>query len=733
MFGGVQAGVSASTPDHDGDTVKPPGQDLQDAPTAPAAALPEPGANGAAHTTIPLAPPHVAHPDDPFELPHGRRRRKRLSRARRSARRSRVATVLLSLFVAFVTLFAIAAAATLAWVQDVTQGISIATMPEHLPGINSVIRDDHGRLLARVASTENRIPISGNRISPWLKEATIAIEDRRFYEHGGVDYQGTLRALWADISAGHVVQGGSTIEQQLAKLLYLDDSQTLRRKVQEAVLADQIAAQWSKAKILTTYLNVVPYGGVTYGCQAAAQAYFNTTCRHLTLLQAATLAGIPRSPTDYDPIVHPDAALERRNEVLTAMATNGDITAQRAAALESHPLRVHPPHAVATRQPYFVQYVEQRLAHRYGSSSLQQGGLVVQTTIDQRLQHAAVSTFHAVLSTPGHPAAAIVAMDPRTGAILAFDASTNARTTKYDLPSQAHRQAGSSFKPFALLGAMIYDHIDPESTDYSSAAPYVAKVCTFSLPSCTWKVNNAEPGGGGLLNLHEALDGSVNAVFARLSMDIGPNPTVDMAYRLGIPRRDHLPRVPSIVLGTGLVSPLDMTSAYSTIADGGIYHRPLAITSVKTSTGSTKQSTPPNRNPGRRVIPAWAASEVTSILRDNITCRLGLCTGGGALLSPYRPEAGKTGTVESHQDAWFCGYTPDLAACVWMGFPRGEISMIPAVGSAASFGGGYPATIWHDFVTRAVAVEPKRFPPDDWTPVPPPVGWYQPWTSHVTN
>jgi penicillin-binding protein 1A len=222
-------------------------------------------------------------------------------------------------------------------------------------------------------------------------------------------------------------------------------------------------------------------------------------------------------------------------------------------------------------------------------------------------------------------------------------------------------------------------------------------------------------------------------VFARLSIDIGPDPTVDMAYRLGIPRHDHLPRVPSIVLGTGLVSPLDMTTAYSTIASGGIYHRPLAITSVTGPNGATLKSTPPGRNPGTRVIPAWAASELTSILRDNITCRLGLCTGGGALLSPYRPEAGKTGTVESHQDAWFCGYTPGIAACVWMGFPKGEISMIPAVGSAESFGGGYPATIWHDFMTRAFAVEPRRFPPDDWTPVPAPAGWYRPWTSKVTS
>jgi len=712
--------------------VHPPGQDLQDTfPTPGPAALD--GVHTETHPPAPTGPRRDAWPDDGVGIPRGRRRRKRLGRARRRSQRSRIATVALGLVVGLVTLLAVVAALVFAWVENVTQGVDIATMHEHLPGINSVIRDDHGRMLARVASTENRIPVAGNRISPWLKEATIAIEDRRFYQHGGVDYEATVRALWADVAAGHVVQGGSTIEQQLAKLLFLDDSQTLTRKVQEAELANQIADRWSRSRILSTYLNVVPYGGVTYGCQAAARAYFGTTCAHLTLLQAATLAGIPRSPTDYDPIVHPSAARERRNEVLAAMAASGYITPERAARLERRRLRVHPPHAAPTRQPYFVQYVEQRLSRRYGGTALQQKGLVVQTTIDQRLQHAAQTAFHSVLGAPGDPAAALVAMDPRTGAILAFDASTNAKTTKYDLPSQAHRQAGSAFKPFALLAAMVHDHIDPETTYYSSAAPFVTRVCTVDLPSCTWKVNNAEPGSGGQLNLHTALDGSVNAVFARLSMDIGADPTVDMAYRLGIPRRDRLPRVPSIVLGTGLVSPLDMTTAYATIASGGVYHRPLAITSVKGPTGATLQSTPPAKNPGTRVIPAWAASELTSILRDNITCRLGLCTGGGALLSPYRPEAGKTGTVESHQDAWFCGYTPDLAACVWMGFPKGEISMIPAVGSAESFGGGYPATIWHDFVTQAVSAEPRRFPPEDWTPVPPPVGWYQPWTSTVTN
>ena len=660
-----------------------------------------------------------------------RRGRHRHAQRRRHGLRTVVASVLIS----GMTLSGIGLAAMVLWVDEVSAGIDISTMPEHLPGVNSTILDAHGNQLARVASTENRIPVPASRISPWLVRATIAIEDRRFYQHGGVDYQATLRALWADMTAGQIVQGGSTIEQQLAKLLYLNDSQTLTRKVQEAVIANQIADRWSRSKILTTYLNVVPYGGVTYGCEAAARLYFGRHCADLTPLQAATLAGLPRSPTDYNPLAHPRAAIDRRNEVLSAMASSGDLTTRFAARLSRRPLGLHDPGQQVVHQAYFVQYVEHQLRKRFGERRLQRGGLVVSTTLDQRLQAAAEGAFDSVLTSPDDPAAALVAMDPRTGALLAFDASTNPRDVHFDLPSQAHRQAGSAFKPFALLAAMLDDHIDPETTEYSAAAPFTTALpnCDPIFPSCTWTVSNAEPGGFGMLNLHQALDGSVNAVYARLSMDIGADPTVDMAYRLGIPRSDRLPRVPSIVLGTGLVTPLDMTSAYATIADGGVYHRPLTVTQVRNATGKVHDVSPPSANPGRRAIPEWAASELTSILQDNITCRLGLCTGGGAQLSPARPEAGKTGTVESHLDAWFCGYTPSLAACVWMGFPQGEESMIPAVGSAESFGGGYPATIWRLFMTSALAAEPRRFPPADFPTVSAPAGWYRPWVSHVRN
>lgn len=659
----------------------------------------------------------------------------------------------------FLALLSAGAGGAGVYVYSQVRGLDINKLKPDNPGQNTVIYDRYGVKLATVASVENRTHVTSKEISPWLKTATVAIEDRRFYQHGGVDFQGVIRAMWDNVTAGHIVQGASTIEQQLVKILYLNDAQTFSRKIKEAWLAEQLAGKWSRDKILSTYLDVVQYGGVTYGCEAAAVAFFGVRCKDLGIRQSAMIAGLPQSPTDYNPNVHPVKALVRRNEVLTAMLSVGYLTQARfdravgtnracGVGLPNHPtsvsrttatkcLGLHPTYPYGTeKQAYFVQYVKQLIKQKYGAAALHKGGLQVRTTIDPRLQTAAEQAFHSVLSGPGLPAAALVSIDPRTGEILAFDASTNYKTTKFDLPAQAKRQAGSSFKPYGLMAAMVDKRIDPETTNYSSQAPITIDICGTDpltpnplYPSCNWTVNNAEPSLAGSFNLHVAMDGSINAVFARLSYDIGASNTVNMAYRLGIPRSDHLPVVPSIILGTGLVSPLDMTAAYSTFADGGVRHRPLAITDITSPDGGTIAKT--GKTPGVRVIPDWAASEMNKILYDNIyVCPSNLCTGSAGALSPYRPAAGKTGTVESHLDAWFCGYTPDLATCVWMGFPQGEISMIPSVGSAYSFGGGYPTMIWNRFMTAAFAAEPHKFPPLNFPYIMAPLGTFLPFTSH---
>ena len=642
------------------------------------------------------------------------RRRKRRATNRRRHNRSLMASFVVVLMIVFaaLTVGGVAGAGVAAY--SVVDGLDLKDMKPDYPGVNSKIYADNGQLLYKIPSPQNRSPVTSSHISPWLKKATVDIEDRRFYQHGGVDVDGIFRAAVDDFNAGHVVQGASTIEQQVVRNLYLDNDPTATRKLKEAWLAMQMADDWSKDKILTTYLNIVPYGGVTYGCEAAAEVYFSEHCADLGITQSAMIAGLPQSPTNYNPNLHPDAALDRRNDVLLAMYKNDDLTHKQYERAIATPLKLNPPSArnVTGRQSYWVQYIETLMKNQYGKKALHQGGLEIHTTLDPRLQKAAHQAMREVLHSPGEPSAALVAIDPRSGAIRAFDSTTNPDVAKFDIPGDAKRQAGSSFKPFGLMAAMLYKHIDPETTQYTTQEPFQWTLCLTGDPSCTWTVYNAEPGGGGNVNLHYAMDGSINVVFARLNIDIGPANTARMAHRLGIPNSVYLTPVPSNILGTGLVSPLNMTAAYSTFAANGIRRRPLAITQVQSYNG--KVDTPKvDKNPGVRVIPDWAASEMNSILKDNVTCAVGVCTGGAANLVT-REAAGKTGTVEEHQDAWFCGYTPVLTTCVWMGFPEGDsdaYSMKASVGEANSFGGGYPTQIWHDFMTRAFDGHSQEYPP----------------------
>jgi penicillin-binding protein 1A len=573
-------------------------------------------------------------------------------------------------------------------------------------------------------------------MSKWLKIATVDIEDKRFYEHGGVDYQGIARAFLDDLQAGHVVQGASTIEQQLVRNLYLSDSQTLDRKIKEAWLAIQMAEHWSKDRILGTYLNVISYGGVTYGCEAAAETYFNEHCSQLTIRQAALIAGLPQSPTQYNPRKHPAAALVRRNQVLAAMFDQGHITSAQYETAVSRGLGLRPPKKFTrVRQPYFVQYVSDVLRQRYGKSALQSGGLKVTTTIDPNLQAAAHQAMSEELDFSDHPAAALVAIDPRTGEILAMQSSTDYQQSKYNLAVQSRRQAGSTFKSYGLLAAMVDDGIDPNTTMYSTAPLENYPIVPFpSAPNDYWTVNNAEPASSGVLPLSTAIEESVNAVYARLAIDIGADKVANMAYDLGIPRSDHLPETPSVILGAGGVSPLDMTHAYATIAAMGVRRPMLAFTKVQPFDGKATVIKPA-QNHGHRVIPDGAPWQLTQYLDTNVhSC----CTGTNANVQlsglAYRDQAGKTGTTDNHTDAWFCGYTPNLAACVWVGYPQGEIGMSNLGGTipGPAFGGGYPATIWRLFAAAAFQTEPGKFPPTLWETVPRNPVQYRPFTSQFS-
>ena len=557
---------------------------------------------------------------------------------------------------------------------------------------SSLVYGANGSLVGVLPAVENRTEIARGAISPWMPRATVAVEDRRFYAHGGVDPVGILRALVADVSAGRLVQGGSTITQELVRNLYLSREKTLRRKVVEACLAIKLARAWPRGRILTAYLNDVYYGNHAYGIEAAAETYFSVPASRLTLEQSALLAGLPQAPSYYDPLHNPAAALVRRRAVLRALRRSGDITEARYEAVAQDPsLHLRPSSAYASGEPYFVSYVEGLLQQAYGAATVRAGGLKVYTTIRPRLQRAAVDSLSAVLHERGDPAGALVSVEPSTGAIRAMAAVTPGTSgNEFNLVTTAERQPGSTFKPI-VLAAAVAQGMNPWATRYLSAP--------FYDPSLQWRVRTYDGTYAGPETVAAATLHSDNTVYARLALDVGPDAIVSMARKLGV--RTQLEPRASLALGTGAVSPLDMASVYSTLAAGGVYARPLAVRKVFFSGGKIDDWEQPQ---GQRVVPDWVAATVTRVLEENMLHG----TGVGAHL-PGRADAGKTGTTDDYADAWFCGYTPSLEATVWIGYPQAEIPMLAVDGAAVS-GPTLPATAWRLFMERAAGSSSFAFP-----------------------
>jgi len=553
-------------------------------------------------------------------------------------------------------------------------------------GNSSLVYGANGSLIGVLPAVENRTAVARGAMSPWMPKATVAIEDRRFYDHGGIDPIGILRALVADVSAGHLVQGGSTITQELVRNLYLSRDKTLQRKVVEACLAVKLARVWSKDRILTAYLNDVYYGNHAYGIEAAAETYFSVPASRLTLEQAAVLAGLPQAPSYYDPLHSPAAALGRRDAVLAALRRSGDITQARyTAAVHDRSLHLRPSPAYASREPYLVGYVENLLEQAYGAATVRAGGLKIYTTIRPRLQRAAVHALSQVVYARHDPAAAIVSVDPATGAIRAMAAVTPATAdNEFNLATTAERQAGSTFKPI-VLAAAVEQGMNPWATRYLSAPFYDAAL--------QWRVQTYDGAYAGPETVAAATIHSDNTVYARLALDVGPDAIAGMAQRLGV--QTKLEATPSLALGTGAVTPLDMASVYATLAAGGVYSKPLAIRRVAFPDGKVDSGWgQPQRE---RVVPDWVAATVTRVLEENMLHG----TGVGAHV-PGRVDAGKTGTTDNYADAWFCGYTPSLEATVWIGYPQAEKPMLDVHGAAVS-GPTLPATAWRLFMERAVA------------------------------
>ena len=625
-----------------------------------------------------------------------RRAQKRRLRVQKKRRRhAAIVASLLVLIVGGIVVAGFGGAAAFEASCTLSELRPVSTGPQGGPA-NTFVYAANGSLLGSIPAEKNRQPVALSQMSPWMAKATVVIEDRRFYKHGGVDYKGIVRAAVKDLRAGRVVQGGSTITQQLVRNLYISRQRTFKRKIKEACLAIKLAQNKSKDWILGSYMNAVYYGNHAYGIEAAAQTYFSRRARTLTLDQSALLAGLPQAPSVFDPLHRPLDALERRDEVLRAMLDNGALTRRQfASAIADRDLHLVPGRLYSRiREPYFFSYVRDQLIAEYGANTVRTGGLKVYTTIDPRLQVAARKAIIDTLSAPTDPASALVSIDPATGAIKAMAAVTPGTSgNQFNLVAQAKRQAGSTFKMF-VLAAAVDEGIDPESTYYVSG-PFHYQPDPYSP---AWNVATYDHTYLGSTSIANATLHSDNTVYAQLTLDVGPKKVAEMAHRLGV--RSPLTTkegayVPSLGLGAIPVSPLDLASAYATLAAGGIYSKPMAIRKVLLGNGKEDTDAGWGEPSRTRVITPGVAYTVTKILEENMQYG----TGTGAYFG--RPAAGKTGTTDNYADGWFCGYTPNLEATVWIGYPRGEVPMLNVHGIAVS-GPTFPATIWKTFMQKAV-------------------------------
>jgi membrane peptidoglycan carboxypeptidase len=574
----------------------------------------------------------------------------------------------------------------------------------------STIYAADGSILERIARY-NRLDVPLSSIDQMTIDSVLAVEDSRYYSHGALDPIAVVRAALTDLSAGHVVEGGSTITQQLAKDLFTGDALTLTRKIHEAVDAVRLAHTYSKQRILDSYLNEIYLGHGAYGIAAAGKYYFGVAPNKLTLREGALLAGLIRSPSAYDPVLYPKRALRRRNYVLARLRKLGWITNTAYLGAKKGPLglSIHARGVGATGpDSYWTQYIINSFLSNpaFGTTAakrtrlLYEGGLQIYTTIQPDLEATAEQVIQRRLTGTGLPQSALVSITPSTGAIDAMAVGNDPwGPNVYNLAVDpgGGRTAGSAFKVYTLAAA-LEQGISPNAVYNGPAA--------ITIPNCgggqTWNLHNAEP-GGGTFPLWLATADSVNTVFAQVINQVGPDNVVKVAHKMGI--TNSLDAVCPLTLGVSPVSPLQMASGYATLADRGIHCVPYAISKVVGADGQTVYQAQPNCT---RAIPRSVADEETAILEGVI----GFGTGTNANIG--RPEAGKTGTGQNYQDAWFCGYVPQMATAVWVGYAASETPMPAVPGYGPAFGGVIAAPIWHDymlFATRGMPVRDFAPPP----------------------
>ena len=566
-------------------------------------------------------------------------------------------------------------------------------------GATSAVYAADGSRLGFISTVVLRSPVDGKAIPAQLGQATVAIEDRRFYQHSGVDYVGIARAAVRNASSGKTLQGGSTLTMQLARNLYIPgerSAKSIDRKIKESKWALELEQKHSKQWILDAYMNDVAYGTVggqtAVGVEAASRMFFDKNAKDLTLAQSALLAGLPQAPSEYNPLLNPKAAKKRRAEVLDAMVKNNNITQAQADAAKQEPLGAkRNSYFTARREGFFFDYVTQELYRRYGVATVRQGGLSIDTTIEPALQEAGRSAIAGQLNGYDSPAGALVSLDVETGAIRAMVSSADYGQTKFNYAAQGHRQPGSTFKVMVLVAA-LRKGIDPYSTTYESKELSAGWLPGF--PS--YDVSTYSHSYGGSMSILQATLQSDNTVYAQLDADVGPEQVRQTAYDMGVTTK--LDAFPAEGLG-GLtigVSPLEMADAYATLAAGGMHVKATGITTVRFPNGRVDHLGKQDR---KRVFSDGVASVATDVLEQNVQSGTGTAAGYGC------PAAGKTGTTSDYKDAWFVGYTPKISTAVWVGYANPPRPMYGVTG------GSYPAQIWHDYMSVAHGSYCDSFPP----------------------
>lgn len=562
------------------------------------------------------------------------------------------------------------------------------------PPASSQILDMNGNLITNIHATENRTLVTLDKIPANLQNAFIAVEDNRFYEHNGIDPKGIFRAIYSNLTSGEVAEGGSTITQQLAKNAFLSQDRTFKRKIQEFFIALRLERQYTKEEILEMYLNQIYFGRGAYGVQAAAQTYFGKDVSQLDLSECAMLAGIPRSPNYYSPLNNLGAANERKAEVLDQMVKYGYIDSTTAAKTKAESLRLVNPKEQENDNTasYFIDYVTQEMIDKFGADAVYKEGLKIYVSIDMNMQKAAEQSVNSLLPTYYNdangltqPQGALVAIDPKTGYIKAMVGGRG--TDQFNRAVLAVRQPGSAFKPFTFAAA-LENKMTPDTTIEDKP---------FKLGD--WQPQNYDRTFRGTVSIRQTAINSLNIPTIRLAEKLSIDKVLLTAQNLGISTLELNSKeandknlAASIGGLTNGVTVLDMAGAYSAFANHGIYTKPTAIVKVVDRKGKTIYEHTPET---KQVLSERTATLLTDMLEDVIT------KGTGKAANINRPAAGKTGTTDNYQDAWFAGYTPDLVTVVWMGCDDNDV--MPGI-----TGGTTPAKIWQNFMKTALASIPAK-------------------------